>query len=478
MRKSVPLLRAAAFMLAAALSLPLVQAAEAAWPFSDVPADAWYAPAAEYTVQHGLMAGTDPGLFSPDAVMTRGMLVTILYRMAGSPSLEDENLGYPFADVPGDSWCADGVYWARLEGFAAGYGGDRFGPDDPVTREQLAAILWRYAGCPQTAQAEPFADQASIASWAGDAVDWARSAGLLAGKPGSLFDPAGQATRAEGAVILSRYHQLAAQAPEEPGIPEVPVVPEEPDDPIEAEPEPDPWEGLVALNPYDREAFVVENGFLTYTGDAASSVGIDVSAHQGLIDWDRVAAAGVDFAMIRAGYRGYTQGGIYQDPYFTYNITHALRAGLDVGIYFYSQATAPEEAREEALQTLAWVEGYDITYPVVFDWERVSGENSRTDQVSGQTITACAQVFCSLVEEAGYTAMTYGSPSKVGDDLDLSQLSQYGFWLAHYTIGWRPTGFTYHFDMWQYSSSGAVDGIDGRVDLNLCLTDWSAARGE
>ena len=176
--------------------------------------------------------------------------------------------------------------------------------------------------------------------------------------------------------------------------------------------------------------------------------------------------------MIRAGYRGYTLGSIYEDIYYEYNINEALRVGLDVGIYFFSQATSVEEAREEALQTLAWIEDYDITYPVVFDWERVSQSNSRTKDTTGDVITACAQEFCSIIADAGYTPMTYGSPSKVGKDLQLSQLTDYPFWLAHYTTDWKPTSFQYHYDMWQYSSSGSVDGIEGRVDLNVCLRDW------
>ena len=131
-----------------------------------------------------------------------------------------------------------------------------------------------------------------------------------------------------------------------------------------------------------------------------------------------------------------------------------------------------EEAREEALQTLAWIEDYPITYPVVFDWERISSASSRTSDTPDAMVTACAMAFCETIESAGYTAMIYGNPSMVGSELDLSQLSEYAFWLAHYTSGWQPTSFAYHYDMWQYTSYGSVDGISTRVDLNLCLTDW------
>lgn len=112
-------------------------------PFTDIPADAWYADEVQYCYENGIFAGTSDTAFSPDTTLSRSMLATIFYRMAGSPSLEDENLGYPFSDVPGDSWYADGVYWARMEGVVGGYGNNAFGPDDPVTREQAVTILWR-----------------------------------------------------------------------------------------------------------------------------------------------------------------------------------------------------------------------------------------------------------------------------------------------------------------------------------------------
>lgn len=480
MSKQVRLLRRiSVFLCAAALSLFPALAAEPDNSFLDVPMDAWYAQSVYYVQAQGLMAGTGAGTFSPNLPMTRGMLLTVLYRVAGSPILDEASLGTPFSDVPQDTWYADGIYWARSEGIASGYSEEEFGPNDSVTREQLVTMLWRYSGSPQSQSDSAFSDEAAISVWADTAVSWASSNGLVSGTLGNLFEPAGLATRAQAAVILTNYDQQVPQEQPEPE-PEPEPVPQPEPEPVpdpdpEPTPEPEPPDDSISTllpNTYDSSAFVVENGFLTYQGDVPSYVGIDVSAHQNLIDWDRVAAAGVDFVMIRAGYRGYTQGIIHQDDYFEYNINEALRAGLDVGIYFFSQATSVEEAREEALQTLEWIADYDITYPVVFDWERIDQSDSRTQNTTGDVITACAQGFCSIIADAGYTPMTYGSPSKVGKDLQLSQLSDYPFWLAHYTIDWRPTSFQYHYDMWQYSSSGSVDGIEGRVDLNLCLRDW------
>jgi len=237
-------------------------------------------------------------------------------------------------------------------------------------------------------------------------------------------------------------------------------------------PTPDP----VPANTYAPEAFSVVDGFLTYDGDCPSIVGVDVSAHQEEIDWGKVAASGVEFAMIRAAYRGYTQGQIMEDEYFHKNMEGALAAGLDVGVYFFSQAVNEAEAVEEAGFLVGLIKGYDVSYPVVFDWERQSAETSRTKDVDGETITRCAQAFCSAVEAAGYLPMIYFSPNKAYTELELAQLLDWPFWLAHYTDEWSATSFRYHFAIWQYTSKGVVDGIQGDVDLDLCLTDFGGMK--
>ena len=212
--------RFGALLLALILTLSLSVTAYAAVEdtgFSDVAADAWYADAVTYVRDNGLMSGTSDTTFTPGGTMTRGMLVTTLYRMAGSPSLENEDLGYPFADVPGDAWYADGVYWARLAGVVGGYSEDQFGPDDPVTREQIAAILWRYAGSPAAESGTDFADEGSISAYAAQAVDWARANGIVNGVEDNRFLPQSSATRAQVATILRNYLTM-----EEAGEPEDP----------------------------------------------------------------------------------------------------------------------------------------------------------------------------------------------------------------------------------------------------------------
>ncbi len=449
------------------LSAPPVRAAEGT-P-SDVPADAWYAPAANYCWENDLMTAVSPGEFSPNAPLTRVMVAAALYQMYDRPEVslepeeydsgaqdqageeqEDQPLSSPFSDVDLDDPDASAILWAWQEGLVSGYDDGRFGSHDLVTREQLAVILWHTMGDKLSQIAAPFTDRKEIASWSIDGVEWAYSAGLISGRPDGRFDPGGTATRAEGAAILMKYDQTFLH----------PVEP--------------PESGAIPPNTYDSGKFKVKNGFLAYGGDTPSLVGVDVSSHQKEINWSQVAAAGVDFAMIRAGYRGYTAGSINQDAYFRYNMENALANGLDVGVYFFSQAITEAEAEAEARQLLEWIEGYDITCPVVFDWEEVDQSDSRTQGADGETITACARAFCKIIEDAGYLPMTYGSPSKIyAGGLDLAQLQDYPFWLAHYTTDWVPTSFRYHYHMWQYTSSGSVPGIQGRVDLNLCLTDWS-----
>ena len=232
----------------------------------------------------------------------------------------------------------------------------------------------------------------------------------------------------------------------------------DPEDAAEEEEDPLP------KNTYDADGFYEENGLLQYDHEGVIGVpGIDVSAHQTEIDWPAVKEAGVEFAMIRVGYRGYGTGKLDLDDYFLRNMEGALNAGLDVGVYFFSQALTPEEAVEEAEYVLNWIEGYDIRYPVVFDWEEVE-DTARTDDMNMLMLTSCAEAFCRTIEEAGYTASIYFNQVYGYTQLNLVSLMEYDFWLAEYAE--TPT-FVYDFQMWQYTNEGTVSGISGPVDLNI-----------
>ena len=220
----------------------------------------------------------------------------------------------------------------------------------------------------------------------------------------------------------------------------------------------------VPVNEYDAADFHRDaDGYLRC---ADAPLGVDVSSFQGEIDWARVAAAGVKFAMIRVGLRGYTIGGIQPDAQFRRNIEGALAAGLDVGVYFFSQAINVWEAEEEADYVLEQLKGYELTYPVVFDWERIGTAAARTDNVGAAAVTRCAGAFCDMIADAGYTPMVYFNLDQGYLSYQLDRLTDYGFWLAEYQD--CPT-FYYRCDLWQYTERGRVDGIDGAVDLDLDL---------
>ena len=206
---------AALLALALMLSLNLTAFAAAAdTGFTDVDADSWYADAVAYVRDNGLMSGTSAAAFDPDGTMTRAMLAQTLYRAAGSLVVSGSN---SFTDTAEGVWYADAVLWASRQGVISGYGNGLFGTDDPVTREQIAAILWRYAGSPAAEAGTDFADEADISAYAAQAVDWARASGVVNGADGNRFLPRDSATRAQVAVILRNY--LTASAPAEPEQP-------------------------------------------------------------------------------------------------------------------------------------------------------------------------------------------------------------------------------------------------------------------
>lgn len=181
-------------------------------PFADVPAGSWYCDAVQYVYEEGLMAGTGEGCFSPDLTTSRGMIVTILYRLEGSPAVSG---GAAFADVTSGQWYSDGVAWASANGIVTGYTNGSFGPNDTITREQMAAILYRYArckGCDVSARAQlnSYSDASQVASYATESMSWAVGSGLITGTSGTTLSPAGSATRAQAAVILARFCQSLA----------------------------------------------------------------------------------------------------------------------------------------------------------------------------------------------------------------------------------------------------------------------------
>jgi len=218
----------------------------------------------------------------------------------------------------------------------------------------------------------------------------------------------------------------------------------------------------VPRNEYHKELFQNDNGFLRYDGEN-SLVGIDVSSHQGEIDWTKVKESGVEFAIIRAAYRGYTNGGLSVDDRFLENLEGAKNAGLQVGVYLFSQAITEEEVQEEIDLLLSLLDGKTLDLPVYFDWEYIDAQ-SRTQNISGSQVTTFAQTFCQRIENAGYKAGVYFNKSMGYTALNLSKLRDYEFWLAEYR---SVPEFYFRFETWQYTDGATVDGISAKVDLNI-----------
>ena len=217
------------------------------------------------------------------------------------------------------------------------------------------------------------------------------------------------------------------------------------------------WDKLDNATPYYK--YEDEN----YT----SKLGVDVSEYQGDIDWERLKEAGVEFAILRLGYRGYGQAGrIVLDEKFEENYTGATENGIEVGVYFFSQAINIDEVREEADIVLERLGGKQITYPVAFDLERIKHDDARTDNLTNEEISNMALEFCKIIESNGYTPCVYGNSKTFTTKMALEQFNSYNKWYADYLE--KPL-YPYEFSIWQYTEKGRIDGIEGNTDLNICF---------
>lgn len=221
----------------------------------------------------------------------------------------------------------------------------------------------------------------------------------------------------------------------------------------------------VPKNPYELSGFSGTDLQMRYNGGSHHALlGIDVSKFQGSIDWEAVAQAGVQFAVIRLGLRGYGSGELNMDERFYANLEGAKQQGLRAGVYFFSAAVDEQEAIEEADYVLQAIQGYEIDMPIVFDTEPIYYDNARTDGLTPNQLTAITRAFCNRIKEAGYTPMIYANAKRYTTVLHLDQLSEYELWLADYR---QAPDFPYSFKMWQFTESGSVPGIGGAVDIDL-----------
>ncbi len=220
-------------------------------------------------------------------------------------------------------------------------------------------------------------------------------------------------------------------------------------------------------NSYDEACLnILENGEHQYMqdGQVVSYKGIDVSKHQGKIDWEKVAGDGVEFAFIRVALRGYETGKLVVDEQFKQNIEGAKRAGIKVGVYIYSQAINEEEVLEEAQFVLEKIAPYQLDCPIVYDVELVSGSKGRMNALTVEERTNLTALFCEAIANAGYRPMIYHNMEMGALKINLEELEQYDKWFAYYNSDFY---YPYAYQVWQYSDKGKVNGIDGEVDMNI-----------
>ena len=409
--------------------------------FSDVPEGAWYADHLNTLTAKGVIGGYEDGSFRPARAVTWGEALKLLVLSAGFPAKTAEEDAH---------WAAGYRDYAVRKGFVARAATEDL--DAAISRYEIAdlcAAMLELDTAAAAAAQSPFADTDRRS------VKALYAAGIMEGDLDSgqrLYRGDSGFTRAELCAVLSRMlayvdanfvFVAGARAA------------------INFE---------LERNDYDDAAFYVSDGRLRYGGAAeAVRYGIDVSYHQGKIDWEAVAADGIDFAIIRCGYRDYGAGALHEDKRFRENVAGARAAGLDVGIYFFSQALSVAEALEEAEYTLKLIDGYDITFPVIFDWEQMTDAGSRSAKPDWKTVTDCTVAFCDAMAAAGYTPMTYFNVSMAYLHLDMSRIDAYPAWLAWYH---ETPGYIYDYQMWQYSSTGRVAGIGTNVDMDICFVNF------
>ena len=222
---------------------------------------------------------------------------------------------------------------------------------------------------------------------------------------------------------------------------------------------------------YPRDSFVTEeNGDIAYysNGNKISKKGIDVSKYQGEIDWEKVAASDIEYAMLRVGIRGYGTGKLVIDETFEDNIEGASKYGIPIGVYFATQAVSTEEAIEEAELVIEALKDSKLSYPVAIDVEDVNDSEARTANLTAEQRTDYTIAFLERIKEAGYDTMIYGNLKSFCGMLQVERLTDYEFWFAYYD---KYIYFPYRISMWQYTEKGRIDGIEGDVDINLLIKE-------
>ncbi len=445
----------------------------------------WASAAIEKWSGYGVLQGSG-GQFRPDAPITRGELAAVLQRVMGY-SAQAANT---FTDLDPAAWYTPYVLSAAAAGVMKG--SDRqIRPTANITREEAVVMMARAFDLNTATAVLDYTDAAAISPWAMDAVTTMSALGYIQGSDGA-FSPQAPLTRASAVTILNNmigayYNTAGVYRSDADGLaviaaPGVTLLSMTVRGDLLIAPGASGGDTTLAdvtvtgstYNDSGRTPIVLDaagaaevnrSANLSFAAAAGGTFGVDVSAHQKTIDWSAAAADGVGFAMIRLGYRGYAAGTLLTDPFFEANLTGAQGAGLDTGVYLYSAAVTVEEAQEEAQLVLDALNGRSLSYPVVFDWE-VANATARNANVDKATVTAMANAFCTMIKDAGYTPAVYFNQEHMTQYFDLSALGEWEVWFAQYRaalagdLGVAPT-------LWQYTSSGTVAGIEGKVDLDV-----------
>lgn len=412
--------------------------------FPDVPASAWYAAYVAELAGAGVVNGYEDGTFRPENDVTWGEALKLVLLAAG---FAEQTPVEAAKNQPKPHW-ASGYQKLALD---KGYLPEGSAPDlnAAITRGDLADLCAPALELTEKPAGTPYSDSSR------ESALLLYAAGIMEGSIEGgerVFKGDKNLSRAEICAVLTRMRDYVAEKWILFAGYRIPINHD------------------LKRNPYDPEAFYEENGRKRYDdGVTPVHYGIDVSAYQGKIDWAKAAADGVEFAIIRCGYRTYVQGNLGEDEYFEDNMRGALENGLRVGVYFFSQALNLDEAAEELDYLLSLIDGWDVTLPVVCDWEQVMTASSRSRSPNWSSVMDCITFICDGIAAAGYQPMAYFSPSMAYLRLDLARLSAYPTWLAHYV---DVTNYYYDFRMWQYGSSGHVSGIDGRVDMDILFGDF------
>jgi len=417
-------------------------------PYRDVKSEDWYYSYVRELSYHNIVTGYPDGSFMPQNTVSAGEALKLIL-LAATDAVDPGNA------VDGSHWADN--YLALAEGLGCVAPGEVQNLDGELDRATVARVTAVAMGLELKAGASPYTDidnpytlalfEAGIME--GDTLDGVRN-----------FNPSRSMSRAELCAVVSRVRNYTP--PNNPtvsgyieyGKNYIPVM----------------WD--VPTAPYNRDLFVRDGSVMYYNDpNYTTAIGIDISRHQGDIDWQKVADSGmVEFAFIRVGGRFAESGGFYDDANFQKNIEGAQAAGIKVGVYFYSTAVSVEEAVEEANYVLEKIWPYHLDYPVVFDWEILS-KTSRNANVDMATVTDCALAFCQRIEQEWYRTMIYMGLDTAYTRMDLSRLTDYDFWFAQYNKRNQPDMY-YNYRIWQYTDSGSVPGIEGKVDMDIAFIPY------